>query len=511
MNTRLDCLFGDLNALVAAMGSGGGHISPSVYDTAQVLRFYPPPQGTDAAVAWILSHQHPDGGWGNPELPLGRDVPTLAALLLLHEHRIAPEAQVKALTFLRQQAAQWHAPLPMDIPIGVEMILPSLLEEARAAAIEIPIGPYDALIELGTRRRALIARMRPVAGTSALHSWEAWGSDPDPALLDGAGGIGHSPSATAAWLRKAATAPAVARSVACAEAYLEQAVAATGTGIPGVVPTVFPIARFEELWLPYALLIAGLLDEKRLEATLQPLVAGIQDGLQRGGLGFSDHFDPDGDDTAAGLAVLLKTGHQVDLACLHRFEVDEHFATWRHEMVPSLSTTARAVHALSLAGENVAPHQYFLLGYQGRDGRWMADKWNESWLYTTCHAVAALAESAESAHRDAIERAMQAVLKAQHPGGGWGTDSSCANATETAYAVLTLYAAVPEAGRSSAVDAALDKAFAFLDSNYRADDFEGPACWIGKEAYRPYRVDKAFELIALTALAARHEACTASG
>lgn len=33
------------------------------------------------------------------------------------------------------------------------------------------------------------------------HSWEALGADATPQMLDGSDGVGHSPAATAAWLR----------------------------------------------------------------------------------------------------------------------------------------------------------------------------------------------------------------------------------------------------------------------------------------------------------------------
>lgn len=509
MSSQLDLVFHELASLTREMGKGGGLVSPSVYDTAQVLRHCPPAEGSEAAVEWILSRQHADGGWGDPSVPLGRDMPTLAAVLLLHSLERADDERAAALDFLRAQADQWHEPLPMDIPIGVELIVPRLLEEAREAGLDLPAAPYAALLALGEKRHAMMAKFTPSAGTSAVHSWEAWGKEPDPALVDGAGSLGHSPSATAAWLGKAAGSPALEAHAARVRKYLKAAEAATGTGIPGVVPTVYPIARFEELWLPYGLLIADLLDEPRLSEALAPIIEGIEEGLKRGGLGFSDYFDPDGDDTAAGLAVLLKASRPVDLACLERFESGEHFCTWRHEMAPSLSTTARAIHVLSLAGQAVEAHQNFLLRHQAGDGRWIPDKWNESWLYITLHAVAALAASPKQGHVHAVGTAVQAVLHSQQPDGGWGF-SGQSTATETAYGVLTLYAAANGAAQSSAIEAAMDRAHAYLRAAYRADSWGGPACWIGKETYRPYRVDRAFELIALAVLGVREEARAAS-
>ncbi|MBD2248543.1 hypothetical protein [Nostoc sp. FACHB-888] len=61
-------LFTELRSLIADLGKNGGLISPSVYDTAQVLRFYPPATGVEPALEWLLTQQQADGGWGNPRI-----------------------------------------------------------------------------------------------------------------------------------------------------------------------------------------------------------------------------------------------------------------------------------------------------------------------------------------------------------------------------------------------------------------------------------------------------------
>lgn len=504
MRRTHDLLFADLCASIAELGRDGGLISPSVYDTAQVLRFHPPDHDINAAVEWLLSRQQADGGWGDPGTPLGRDVPTLATVLLLAEQNGPRDIIEAGIAFIQAQSSLWGDPLPMDIPIAAEVILPRLLDDARKLGLALPESPYAALRATGVKRRKIIAELRPVAGSSALHSWEAWGEDPRREDIDGSGGVGHSPSATAAWLSKARTTPDLAESATLATRYLDMAAAATRTGIPGVVPTVYPIARFEELFLPYGLLVAGLIEAPELQGALAPLLDGIGRALEHGGLGFSDHFDPDGDDTAAGLAISLRTGRPVDWDCLKRFESGDHFCTWRHEMQPSLSTTARAVHALSLGGRDASAHEDFLVRHQLSSGRWNADKWNESWLYITWHATAALAAANSPRHADALRRALGAVMASQSPAGGWSSSRE-PNATETAYAVLTLFAGLHAGIRMDGLEAALGRAYRWLREAYRPFALHGAACWIGKETYRPYRVDKGFELIALTALAHRFD------
>src|SRR5215211_421770 len=100
----------DLRYLVSNLGKDGGLTSPSVYDTAQVLRL----AATDADVwdtlHWLHDQQQADGGWGNPAIPLTRDVPTLAAILALNTHctRRRDQVAIRAgVDFLNRQAIRW--------------------------------------------------------------------------------------------------------------------------------------------------------------------------------------------------------------------------------------------------------------------------------------------------------------------------------------------------------------------------------------------------------------------
>jgi hypothetical protein len=270
---------------------------------------------------------------------------------------------------------------------------------------------------------------------------------------------------------------------------LQQAAAATGTGIPGVMPTVWPIARFEVLFGMYALLIAGLLDHPALSDVVQPHLDEIRASLTSAGFSFSDHFAADGDDTAAALAVLSARGEKVDLSVLRYFEHDDHYCTWRQELQPSLSATARAVHVLSQADVPVEAQQRFLLERQREDGRWAGDKWNSSWLYATWHAVLALQPSS---HHEALAGAWQAVLNHQHADGGWGL-GGVSNATETAYGVGILHQLQRH---GYCATGPLAQAQQWLLHNYRPFAPATFACWLGKEVYRPLRVDRVFELVA---------------
>lgn len=501
MTRSLDILLADLRHEIGALGSGGGLISPSVYDTAQVTRLAP--QGRDSwpALSWLLEQQQPDGGWGNPALPLTRDLPTLAAVLALAPHasrRSTAGAITAGLAFLRRQMRHWAAPLADDIPVGVELLLPRLVEEAVAAGMDLPAAPYGALATLGQRRRALIAGRPLRAGTTPTHSWEGLARAPERAVIDGTGGVGHSPAATAAWLRAAEGRPELADALAGARNYLARSARATGTGIPGVHPTVWPIDRFELDFGLYALLLAGTLRLPALRDVVAPRVECLAASLGETGLGMSDHFMVDGDITATAMAVLTGAGRAVDPGLLDRFAAGDHYFTYPGELQPSITTTAHAVHALALLGR--APRQAvgYLLAQQTPDGRWEGDKWHGSWLYTTAQVGLALLAAGV---RDDLCAAEAALRAHQRPGGGWGVGN--VTSEETAHAVLLLQALAAAGLLSAAGGRALRAGERFLQANYVPLGERECDAWIGKELYVPRRVSRMIELAALLSAAVR--------
>ncbi|MFJ9456249.1 prenyltransferase/squalene oxidase repeat-containing protein [Kitasatospora sp. NPDC101447] len=473
-----------LRALVDELGAGGGAITPAVYDTARTAALLPHRPRTGEMLHWLTTRQQPDGGWGDPLTPHARDLPTLAAVLALTPHPAHRPATEDGIAFLHRHAAQvWNGPVPQDIPVGLELLLPPLLAEARTAHPTLPTAPYDALRVLGKRRRQLIAQGAPhAAGTAAVHSWEGWGRATPPLPLDGSGGVGHSPAATATALhhleRQAPAAHHLGRQAPAdtLRTYLARATA----NRPPLLPTVWPIDVFERTWALHALALAGLLDHPHLATSCARQLDVLQAAYTPAGLGMSEHFMPDGDITATASLTLALAGRPSDPAVVERFRHDDHYRTYPGELQPSLTTTAHALHARTHADPAgpTGPAHRFLRERQDADGRWSGDKWHTSWIYTTAQVMFALPAGT------AARRGAEALLGAQRPDGGWGAHHR-ATAGETGYAVLALLT-----HRTPGTAPALARAAHWLARWQESGGVCDCHLWTGKETYCPQRIDR---------------------
>src|SRR5688500_5622615 len=85
-------LITQLNAALHVLGTQGGLMTPSVYATAQVPRFTPPGEARPT-IDWLMRQQRADGGWGSDAMPLGRHIPTRAAVLALRNTSDSPESR----------------------------------------------------------------------------------------------------------------------------------------------------------------------------------------------------------------------------------------------------------------------------------------------------------------------------------------------------------------------------------------------------------------------------------
>jgi hypothetical protein len=505
MDSSTSDLIVRLRSLIAQLGNNGGLISPSVYETAQVLRLHPPSEGVEPGLQWLLEQQHADGGWGVPTVPSARDIPTLAALLTLYTYRLdvaADNAIQRGLDFLKRQAKQWmwvHIDL---MPVAGEMILPYLLEEAERAGLLIDQSPYARIFELRRVKLQYLERKSILPNSAPSFSWEALGFPHVSQLLDAETGVGHSPAATAAWLRTAQEVGEDRTLCTQAKDYLARASATTGTGIPGVMPMAYPITGFELCYGLYGLLLTGWLNHPALQDVVAPKLAELRKMVELGqGLGFGKNFVPDVDDTAVAVAVLQAAGQAPDTRYVHRFWHGDHFYTYAHELNPSVYSNAHALHALVLCGERCKSTEEFLIQQQTERGGWDVDKWHTSWRSSTMEVVAALSSLG---YEEQLYRAGQALVDDQNPDGSWGS-SNGAPMLETTYSLIALQLLILNSRIVEQIQPALELGQQWLLSRLdRLDDIE--RVWLCKEVFSLIRVDGIYKLSVLLSsmLQARH-------
>lgn len=580
MGADVERYFEQLRKEVEALGAGGGLAAASMYDTAQVLRFAPDPdpQRRVKVIHWLLQQQRVEGargakGWGKPGVPpLAQSVPTMAALLALHERqadcsedlrKTVREAVISGVEFMRQNAQAWAAaiPLPDDIPVAVELILPMLLDDA-PAEWDLPRDAFKTLRALGEKRRMLIAKFKPGPDSTPAHAFESWGGalkdwevdaedprnekrpedrwlvslgnrvTPGAGTVTGRRAVGHSPSATAFWLKrklqKLKSLPGgeseFIRSNTFQEIqnYLVDATASTQTPVSGTYPTCYPIDRWEQIWGLLSLYETELLDDARLQAVVETQLEDVRKALalKTDGIGLSDHFVSDGDDTAAALAVVLASPpkdagtlqslRESAKALRGRFEQkDGQFTTYPHELQPSLTTTTHWMLVLELLGEKMSASAGLVRAAQEDEGSWtglwLVDKWNCSWLYATSQSMIALALADDADADKALGQAVPRLIEKQWSDGSWG--ESRGTNTETAFGARSLLCILRKrphllAGEDKAkATRSLQLAAEWLTAHV-ADDAEkfGTAYWIDKEPFATPRLDRVYVLSSLIAL-----------
>ena len=491
----------ELRQLIRDLGKNGGMMGPSIYDTAQVLRFAPPRNGVKRPLAWLLAQQQPDGGWGDPLIPLARYISTLASLLTARkysEYYGCNEAIEAGLQYLEKNPPRLSDPLPDDLPTGVELLIMRLLDECKEVGLEVNMEPYQPLLKFGEERLNRLKQIKDISlllRHRAIHSFEGWGESALPEVVHPTDGVGSSPAATAFWLNKAADQAHLQPQREQAEAYLRNASKATGVDIVGVVPNAWPIYNFERAFGLYAVLLAGMIHDEMLADVIDMQAAELARTYGSKGVGFTDSFVCDGDNTAVTISIIRAVNKPIDASVLDQYAHAGHYSGYIGELQPSLSVTAHAVHALSY-GHNI-PHNSpvfdYILERQQPDGTWSADKWNGSWMYVTTRILNALIETP---HQDVLQQGVQGLIAKQNNDSGWGS-RGVSNAEETAYVVLLLQALDDQSLLLEKHKASLYSGYGWLLANYEPYKKVETNNWLAKEAYCPQRIARIMELTAV--------------
>ncbi len=470
---------------------GPGKMTNTVYDTAWVARLIDlgEPMG-ERALQWLREKQLPDGSWG-AEAPLyyhDRVICTLAAMNVLARYGdYEDQRRLERAEHIVQRMVKC---LPSDAAgatVGFEMIVPTLIREANEV-MDLHTQNGDRLLEkliphrsaklsaLPSKminRKVTIAHSSEMAGNDGLHLLDMEN------LQESNGSVGHSPSATAYFIRYIRPGDPLALN------YLEDVTEG------GAVPNVVPFDVFEQAWTLWNFSLIESLDENLLELC-DPHLDFLENAWQPGGgVGFAADYTPnDGDDTSLTYEVLKRYGRSVDIETVLKYEHVYYFRCFELESSPSISTNIHVLGALRQAGLSrthpvVKKVLNFLRTVRTERAFWY-DKWHVSPYYTTSHAVIAAAGYAD----ELIEPAVDWLCETQNPDGSWGYYFPTAE--ETAYALQSLEIArrwgYPISG--SVIDEARIWLLDHMEPPY-------PPLWIGKCLYCPELVVRSAILSAL--------------
>lgn len=474
---------------------GAGSMLNTAYDTAWIARLVElDSEIGENALEWLRRHQLPDGSWGTGYLRYHHDrlICTLAAMTALAKYGKPDDRQrcQRAQLALKPLANGLLAD-PPGATVGFEMIVPTLLSEAKALDL---VDGYenDMLSQLSRYRAAKLAALPggmisrfvtvafsvEMAGPDGLHLLDI------ERLQESNGSVGHSPSATAYFVLHARP------DNAAAMAYLRQTVTATGG-----VPDVAPFDVFEQAWTLWNVGLVGTPDPETL-ALCQPHLDFLEKAWKPGvGIGFAGEYTPkDGDDTGLVFGVLAHFGRPVDLDALLGYEEEGHYRCFQAEANPSISGNIHILGALRKAGMPARhPKVQKVIRYLERVQTirlfWF-DKWHASPYYPTAHLVIAAAGYAD----ELVDNAAYWIIETQNEDGSWGF--YIPTAEETAYCLQALV--IWKRSGHPVPDGVLKRGAGWLMAHM---DEPLPPLWIGKCLYCPIHVVRSAILSALILVA----------
>jgi len=456
-------------------------IQPTDYDTCWVARLVDP-GGTLAypdLLRELLERQHPDGSWGGT-IPYVHDrlLTTLAIVLLLARfgNRKRDHAQRRAgERYIWQHARDLqHEP---HRTVGFELILPTLLGEARGQGVNLPYAQLRQYESERAKKLGILPVQRLFeVRTSALFSLEAFAGELDvegaTRLLLTDGSMATSPSATAFLLSQV---PDWRSLYPKGVDYLEGLVARCDAGLPPIAPSDVFVRAWPLYYLYHGNLLAGRGELVR---------ANCEYLLERWGpegIGWSSNGLPESDDTAMTLLALGRAGYDTDGSCLLAYERERHFAVLEHERDPSVSVNLHVLEALDAIPARDRPRVRdkilgYVLGARHHDTYW-TDKWHISPYYPTSRALMILPSHVP----EDMEETVNWLLATQHASGAWGHYAPTAE--ETALTLLALLKYHREV--RSLPHEPLHRAARYLVVEGSLFQDHYPELWISKALYSP--------------------------
>jgi halimadienyl-diphosphate synthase len=473
----------------------GQRMDPSPYDIAWLARLKTSANGEarwPELIEWLLDHQQADGSWGGTVIYYHhRIICTLSAMIALQQnngrHR-APAAVERAEGYL------WHhlhllQRDPFEL-VGFELLLPTLLQEAQALGLDVPMHTCG-YGEIQTAKLRLIPpELLYSPRITTIHSLEFLGRAGDPdrmqAAIGGNGSLGSSPAATAYYL---SLYPDDER----AWAYLN-----TVRQRCRQIVCLYPFRSFELTW---ALVHLSYCGRPVTEFAGPDIWQGLLSSVTSSGIALDPAFGiADADCTSVGAQLLLKAGYDFDPLILTRFQDKKTrlFHTYDYERNISMGVNAHVLDALRLMPDYPDRYQvheeilFALLANRVYDTYWI-DKWHASPYYATAHVVMALLqEGSYLVH--AYIHSIDWLLHTQRDDGSWGFFAD-GTAEETAYAMLALLHWHQHRHLTN-VDV-FHRAAEYLARAYPNPDATYPGLYIGKVLFAPYDVVRAAILSAL--------------
>nr|QIA61387.1 terpene synthase 2 [Chiococca alba] len=316
-SSRINELVESIQTMLQSMDDG--EISMSAYDTAWVALVedingssYPQ---FPMSLEWIANNQLPDGSWGDGSIFSVHDriISTLGCVLALKSWNMHPDKSEKGLLFIRDNIHKVGDESAEHMPIGFEVVFPSLIERAKNLDIDIP--DISAILqEIYARRNLKLARIPKdilyTVPTTLLHSLEGMPELDWQKLLPlkcEDGSFLFSPSCTAFALMQTKDGDCLR--------YLTNTIEKFNGGVPGV----YPVDLFEHIWAVDRLQRLGI--SRYFQTEIEECMSYVYRYWTDKGICWARNSKvEDIDDTAMGFRLLRLHGYMVSADVFAQFE-----------------------------------------------------------------------------------------------------------------------------------------------------------------------------------------------